>query len=271
MITKLQKNPIAASIALTLILLVLWVFTSPFVLGLFEPHGLLASSLITSVINIEFVFITIALLGIINRTCGFRHVFKTEGFVKGLPAVLPIMAFAVLRLVFALNGEIYVSSENLRAFPLLAFVGMTSVFMETVLFRGLLVIAIFVSSSRTEGERVRTMFKAAALFLVIYTLLNVLSTGHLDLMALINTFVISSGFYAAYMYSKNLMVLTFAYAVWSIFGIWIDLFIVNNYIPTTPLNAIAVIGVLCLILTFAVRFSRRADVFCLTDSTLTID
>jgi len=266
MTSKLQTNSIASSIILTLIVAFLWGFTSPFVRWIAEPHGLLASSTLTSVINIAFALITIALLGVINQTCGFKHVFKTEGFVKGLPAILPIMAFAALKLVFASSNEVYVSSENFRAFPALAFIRLTSVLMETVLFRGLLVTALFIKASRTEGERIRSVFKAAAWFWVIYTILNVLTTGHLDLMALINTFVMSAGFCAAYMYSKNLMIPAFGYAIWSVFGVWIDSSVVNNYIQPTPLSVVAVVGVLVFILVFAVRFSLRAEVFCLDRS-----
>ena len=262
MVSKLQRNPVAASIILTLILSVLWCFTSPFGRWISEQYSFLASSLLTAVINVAFALITIALLGIINQTCGFKHAFKAEGFVKGLPAILPIMAFVVLVVAFASSGEIYMSSESLRAFPLLALMRLTSVLMETVLFRGLLVISLFVRSSRTESERVRTMFKAAALFLVIYTLLNVLSTEHLDLMALINTFVMSAGFYAAYMYSQNLMIPAFAYGIWSVVGVLIDSFVVGNYVQTTPLSVVAVAGVLALTSTFAVRFARRAEEFC---------
>jgi len=270
MTNKLQAKPITASIILTVILSVLWGFTSPFVRGISAQHGLLVSSLLTSVINIVFALITIAILGIINQTCGFKHVFKTEGFVKGLPAVLPIMAAVLFNLAFVLSSAETISGENLSTFPLHAFVRITSAFIETVLFRGLLVTALFVKLSLTESERIRSIFKASALFLMIY-MLGILNTGNVNIIPIINTFIINAGFCAAYMYSRNLIVLFLAYGTWMTLIAILDVIVVDDSGQASPLLFFAVVGVLFLILTFAVRFSRRAEPFCLDKSNPTVD
>ena len=143
--------------------------------------------------------------------------------------------------------------------------------METVLFRGLLVAALFIKFSQTESERIRSVFKASTLFLMIYIPLGIINTGSLDIMPIINTFIISAGFCAAYMYSRNLMVLFLAYGVWMTLVAVLDVIVVDDAGQASPLLFIALVPVLALISTFAVRFSRRADIFCLDKSNPTID
>ena len=101
MTSKLQTNPITASIIFTLILVFLWGAAQSFIQGLPEQHGVQTPSLIMAVVNIVLALATIAMIGVINQVCGFRHVFRADGFVKGLPAALPLMAAALFNVALS--------------------------------------------------------------------------------------------------------------------------------------------------------------------------
>jgi len=223
-------------------------------------------SLLVSATTVVFAALAMLLLGVTNHTCGFKHVFKREGFAKGCFALLPVMAFFVLTLINNSSGALELKSGNFGLLPFIALEEMTSAFVQTILFRGLLISALFIGRSSTESERVRSVLKGAALFWIMYALIGVLDSGSLPIMQLVNTFIVSAGMCAAYMYSRNLLSLALVQGTWQALGSAFELLLTNGYGErqmATPL-AIVYIAILVLITVCAIRFSRRAEVFVVT-------
>ncbi|MCL2565675.1 MAG: hypothetical protein FWE24_07690 [Defluviitaleaceae bacterium] len=214
-------------------------------------------------VNIIFSILAVILLGVINQINGFKHVFRLRGLGKGLIVLIPVMAFFLLGLSLAINAMEYmnVSIEEIKVFPAIIFMQITSAFMQNVIFRGLLVTALLIKFSNTKSERVKGVFMASALYLIIYIPFNILS-GSIDLMQLINTFVIGAGFCAAYLYSKNLLSIILTQGIWQILSSGVNLFGVEGYPQSTPFAAAALIVIiLIMIVVLTVVFSRRAEHF----------
>lgn len=260
---KLKAKPITYSIIFTIILSLSWSISTSFMQNRLEHLEVQVLSLLISATTVVFAALAILLLGVINQTCGFKHVFKREGFAKGCFALLPVMAFFVLTLINNSSGAMELKSGNLGLLPFIALEEMTSAFVQTVLFRGLLISALFLAQSNTESERVRSVLKGAALFWVMYALVGVLDSGSLPVMQLINTFIVSVGMCAAYLYSRNLLSLALVQGTWQSLGSASELLFANGYgeRQMVPASAIVYIAILILIAICAIRFSRRAEIF----------
>ena len=265
MTEKIKSSPVTSSIFLAFVLTIFWAGATFFVQGLSEQLGTLVLLLISSTINIIFTILAVVLLGLINQVNSFRYVFKTKGLAKGLLVLIPVMAFFLFGLVFNASQAASADIEITWIFPANAFMQATSAFMQNILFRGLLITALLIKFSSTESERVRSVFKASALYLIIYIPLNIVGGSGVELMQLINTFVVGAGFCAAYLYSKNLLSLALAQGVWQILGSVIASFAAENYYnQPSPFALIPLIIILISIVIFTVRFSKRAEPFLVT-------
>ena len=261
MTERIKGSPVAFSVILTFVLTTFWVGTTFFARGLSEQLGSQMSLLLSSAINILFAAFAITLFGKVNQINGFKHIFKVKGLVKGLLVLIPVMAFFIFNMAFNASRVASADVETAWIFPAIAFMQTTSAFLANVLFRGLLITALFIKLSGTEKERVRSVFKASVLYLLIYIPLNIVNGNHIEPMQLINTFVVGAGFCAAYMYSRNLLSLVLIQGVWQISGAVIALFAVDVYSQFSPLVLIPLIIILISIVIFAVRFSKRAEPF----------
>ena len=261
MIEKIRNKPVAFSILFAIALTVIWGITSLFVQEMFGQYELQALQIATLIVNIIFAIIAIVLLGMINQINGFKHVFKVKGLARGLLVLVPVMVFFIFNLAFNAGNMTNIDLENIGIFAPIALMQAASAFMVNVLFRGLLVTALFIKLSGTKGQRVKSVFKASALYLVMYIPLSILNTGSIEFMQLVNTFIVSAGFCAAYLYSKNLISLILVQGIWQILGAAIDFFGFGDYAQITPLAFIVLIAILISIVVFAVIFSRRAEPF----------
>jgi len=262
MAEKIKSRPILCSIISTFIISILWGSATFFIRaqGLYKQEGEQMLLLISSVVNILFSVLAVALLSLINQM-SFKQIFSANGLAKGSIALLPVASFFLFGLILNMFSVEYTSFDSINMFPITAFMQATSAFMQNVLFRGLLVTALFIKFSGSKKERVKTVFKASALYLLIYIPVNILNTGGIELMQLINTFVIGSGFCAAYLYSKNIMSLILAQGSWQILNSAVDLFSAEAPSQFSPLAAIALILILILITAFSALFAGRAEPF----------
>jgi len=267
---KIRNSPVVFSIIFTLLISILWGATTIFLQGLLGYETQMPPLIITGIF-ITFTVVAVVLLGIINRINGFKHVFKVKGFIKGLLVLIPAMAFFAFGLAINASGDANVNVGDIWNFSLTALMEAAAALMANVLFRGLFVTALFIKLSRTKSERVKSVFIASALYLVIYIPLSILNTGSIEPMQLINTFVVGLGFCAAYMYSKNLMSLVAVQGVWQILGSAFDFFGIgeNVQVVPTPLLFIVLAAILISIVVFAVIFSRRAEPFRANDNVMT--
>jgi len=260
MVEKIRSEPVSYSIFLGLILSLLLGGFTLFFRGLHEHVGTLALSIIFSAVNVVFVVFGVTLLGVIIQDNGFMYAFKTRGIVKALIALLPVISFFIFGLLVNANSMTFSDAEGLSIFPIIVVSQITSAFAQNVLYRGLLVTALLAKFSRTKGGRVKSVFIASALYLIIYVPLNVIS-GDVEFMQIINTFVVGAGFCAAYLYSKNLLGLIAVQAIWMVLGSAIASFGTENYATFPPFAGIAMLFILVMIAIFAVLFSRRAEPF----------
>ena len=260
MTAKIRNSPIALSIIFTLMLTVLFIVPALFLQDYFEQLGTLTQWLLSSVINIIVAVIAMILLGIVNETNGFKHVFKTKGLAKGLIVLIPATLLFIFGYMISLRGA--VTADNVHIWTILFAVlsAATSALMQNILFRGLLATALLVKHSGSEKVRVRSVFKAAALFWVVYILMHAISGNGIGHMQLVNTFIVGSALFAAYLYSRNLMSLVLAQWAWGTLGSVMNLFVVEGY-TQVPLLVIAWVAILALIVVFTVKFSKRAEPF----------
>jgi len=259
-VEKIRSNPVFYSILFGLILSFLLGGFTLFFQGLHEQVETFSLSIIFSAVNVVFVVFSAALLGVIIQGNGFKYIFKMRGTVKALIALLPVISFFVFSLLVNANSMIFSDTEGLSVFPIIAVSQITSAFVQNVLFRGLLVTALLAKFSSTKGGRVKSVFIASALYLIIYVPLNVISGG-VEFMQIINTFVVGSGFCAAYLYSKNLLGLIAVQGIWMVLGSAITAFGTENHATFPPILGIAMLFILVMIVIFAVLFSRRAEPF----------
>jgi len=257
---KIQNSPIAFSIIFTIILVAFWGAAALFVTEAFEQFGVQLYLLASSVNNIAFTIIAVILFGLVNKTNGFKHTFKANGFSKGLKALIPAAVFFTFGLLIT-GGALDLNAESPWVIPAIILMSVTSALVQVLLFRGLLITALFVKRSSTEKERVQSIIMASLLFLIIYILFNILSPNPVGLMQLINTFVMSMSFGAAYLYSKNLMSLVLVQGTWLSLDAVIGLFRVeyNNEISLPALIPFTAILVFAAV--FAVKYSKRAEPF----------
>jgi len=258
MVKKIRCNPVFYSIFLGLILSFLYGGFTLLFQGLSEHIGTLALQLMSSTVNIIFAVCAIFLLGMIKQTNGFKYIFKKKGIAKGVVALLPVIIFFFFGLLLNTGGFIFSNSEAVMIFPFIAFSQVTSALVQNILFRGLLVTALLMKLSNTKGERVRSVFIASALYLIVYIPLNIIG-GDIGFMQIINTFVVGAGFCAAYLYSKNLLGLVFVQGIWLILSAGIAIFGVESYVEPSPLMGIFLLLIMLAIISFAVIFSRRAE------------
>jgi len=254
-------RPVGFSIASALVLSAIYSVISQGNLALAAQLSAQISLLVLIVINIVFAIIAIVLLGVVNQSNGFKHVLATKGLGKGFVALLPVVPFIALHLTLNTGSMIESHSEIDAAIPLIALMRFSSAFVQSVLFRGLLITALFIKLSGEKTERVKSVFKAATLFFVFYIPFGIFSTGSIDLMNLINTFVVSVGFCAAYMYSKNLLSIILVTGTWYTLASVLAMPGVGINIEATALMLIPIIGILVFIMIFAIIFSRRAEPF----------
>ena len=205
MIAKIRSKSISFSIILTFLLTAFWVATTVFIQELSQHLGILTLLFINSTVNIAITIFAVILLGVINHTDGFKHLFKTKGITKGLFVLIPAVPFFLFGIIVNASGTISKDIENVWIIPLVSFFAMTMAFMQTALFRGLLATALFMKFSSTEKERIKSVFKASALFLVFYLIRHIFIGNHIEFTQLVNTFIMGAVFCAAYLYSKNLM------------------------------------------------------------------
>ena len=177
----IRNSPIAFSMIFTLMLAALQTAANLFLQRFSEQLGTLAQWLLCSAINIILAILALILLGIINGTNGFRHVFKTKGLAKGLFALIPVALFFIFGHMIGLRGTVNADNVHIWAILFAVFSAATSALMQNVLFRGLLATALFIKHSSSERVRVRSVFIAAALFLVIYILIHIVNIGILVL------------------------------------------------------------------------------------------
>ena len=266
MIEKLTNRPVISSIVAAIVVSVLYGIAMMFsISNQVEQLGIHIVTLMQVAFNIIFAAAAVYLLGVINRANGFKCVFRTKGFAKGLLALVPVAMFFIFSIVLSMvdGGLGNIDPDRLGALPvvILTFAHGTSALFQNVLFRGLLITALLLKFSNTEKERVNTVFKASALYLIIYIPFNIFGGSEIGLMQLINTFVVGSGFCAAYLYSRNILSLVFVQGVWG--------FVVMGLLGGQPQESfsfvvfIIFISILVLIIFAAVRFGRRADPFAL--------
>jgi len=258
MAERIRSKPVTFSIIFTLLITILW----RVILGTGTPDMSMQMFIGMVVIIICTIF-AVFLVGTINQTNGFKHVFRTKGFMKGLLVLVPAMAFFAFNLMFNVSGVVINDDVNIMDFPPVMLLQVVLAFMMNIVYRGLLVTALFVKLSSTENKRVKSVFLAAALYLAVYIPLVILNTGGIELTQILNTFVVSAGVCAAYMYSRNLMSIIAVQGIWQILGSAIEFFGVSEYAQTilTPMMFIIYIIILISILAVAINFSRRAEPF----------
>ena len=266
MIEKIRSRPIGFSIISTLVLSVFLGGAALFIQGQHEQPNTQAT-LMFSAVNIILTVFAIVLLGLINQTNGFKFVFKAKGFGKGLLALLPVAAFFVFNLMINARGISDIEGtliENLGIFSVITFEQMISSFVQNVVLRGLLIVALFIKFSDTERRRVQSILKASLLYLAFYIPLRIFIDDGVGAMQLVNTFVVNTGFCAAYMYSRNLLSLVFVKGLWLTFESVINSIGTSDYplftLPTFAFLAIWAI-ILISIIIFAIKFSKRAEPF----------
>ena len=260
MTEKIRSKPIYYSFILTLLLMVLYAAFAFIVQGLFQQLSYL-KLLVGSMANIVVTILAVLLLGTINHTNGFKLLFKTKGLAKGLYVLIPVVPFILLGVFVNATGRTSTGMENFWAIPLVGFLAMTSAFMQTALFRGLLATALLVKFSSTEKERVKSVFKASAMFFIIYIMFHVLSGDTVGLVQLVNTFIIGAGFCAAYLYSKNLLCLALFRGAWQMLDSVVDLFVIEGYRQISPLLLFIWTVILVSVVVFTIRYSKRAEPF----------
>jgi len=250
MVKTLRTRPVFYSVIATLVLSIIFAVgmaTFQFAAGV-------------AIVNIAIAALAIFMLGVINETNGFRHVLRADGFAKGLVVLIPVAAFFIFGAVVNAIGTTYVGFGDMSTLFSDIFVQITSAFMQNVLFRGLLVTAVLVKYSQTEKGRVKGVFIAAAMYLIVYIPMNLMG-GSISLMQLINTMVAGVGMCAAYMYSKNLLSLIALQAAWMVADVVIGHIAEGGGAEIPLLALIPLLLILVWIVVFAVRFSKRAEVF----------
>ena len=259
-ITKIKNRPVLFSIFFSFVLAAIWTVATLFIRGLYEQFGTSTLLFMNIMVGTAITVLAVALFGVINQTNGFKHLFKIKGFMKGLFVLLPVVPLVIFGLVIGISGEVNTDMENVWVMPLAILLAVVGAFMQSALFRGLLATALFMKFSGTEKERVLSVFKASALFLVLYIMQHILSGNHISIMQLINTFIVGAGFCAAYLYSRNLMSLVLFQGIWLTIDSVINLLFVNVN-QVSPLTIIPLALILILIVVFTVRFSKRAERF----------
>jgi len=261
-----NDNSIVFSIISTLLLSIIWGVVTIFVSGLSEQLGIQMLLLTQAMVSVVFAVFAMGLLGKINKINVIKHVFNRRGFTKGLLILIPVAMFFLLGIVLNTSDLTNIGTESVRLLPVMIFMQIASAFMQNILFRGLLVTALFVKFSSTAKERVRSIFIASALYLIIYILLNVFNTGELGLMQLINTFVVGAGFCVAYLYTRNILSLMFVQGIWQALSSMIALFSADGYSQSTSMILIVLIlATLISIIITAIIFSKRAKPFSLEE------
>jgi len=261
----IAKKPVALSIISALVLSAFWIIAQIILSHIFEHPESQTSFFMRAAINIAFAVFAVVFFCIVHRVNGFKHIFTTKGLAIGLLALLPVSAFFLFGLMLNASGMSNADAENIRIFPAIAFIQITSAFIQNVLFRGLLITALFIRFSNTKNERIKSVFKAAALYLVIYIPLNIFINGGIELMQLINTFIVGAGFCTAYLYSRNILSLIIIQGVWQVLGSAINLFGTNGEPTVSPLLFIVLVVILISIIVVAIKLSKCAEPFILEE------
>ena len=261
----IRNRPIVYSIILAMLTSILWGASAPLVRIMSAKCQDWVTPLLLIAVNVMFFAIAAILLGKVNGIDGFRHIFKIEGITKGILAIMPVAIFFAFTLIANIDSISGASVENPAVFSLMILVELVSSLVQNTIFRGLLTIALLIKHSTTKSERVKSIFKAPAMYLfIIYIPANIINTGSLNFMQLVNTFIVGAGLCAAYLYSKNLMSLVLIQGIWQALGYAINaLGLGSDNQLLAPPAAIAYIVILILIVVFSVIFARRAEPFVL--------
>ncbi|MCL2189288.1 MAG: hypothetical protein FWC16_13490 [Defluviitaleaceae bacterium] len=258
---RIEHSPVAFSIIFTFTLAVVLGIISALVSAVFPQGESDAVYLVMALVNLIIGAAAIFLFGVINGCNSLAHVFNTKGLVKGFNALYPVMGIFVLNLLLTASNVSYISTENIGRLPVVVLMQGASALMQTVLFRGLLITALFIKMSETKNARLRSIFIASALFLVMYIPMSILNTGGLELMNLMNTFIISAGMCAAYMYGKRLLPLIIVQGTWQVLGGVISVLSVSEEVGIDPAAGFIFLLFLAIVLVVAIIVGKRADAF----------
>ena len=261
MTQKLQNRPILFSVVFTLVIAIGMGITQMLIRALFVPNSLQLSATLASVAWIVLSIVAVMFLGAINQINGFKFVFSSNGFAKGILACVPLVVFFAFNLIVRIINVESMTFENPGGFTMVALMQAIAAFLQNIVFRGLLITALFVKYSEKENDRVKSILKASALYLLAYIPLSILNTGGVELMQLVNTFVVGAGMCGAYMYSKNLLSLTLVQGVWHILGVAIDFFGIEESVQASLLMLAVLLNIWVIIIVGAVVFGKRAKVF----------
>ncbi|MCL2015947.1 MAG: CPBP family intramembrane metalloprotease [Defluviitaleaceae bacterium] len=199
----------------------------------------------------------IALLGIITDSNGFRFVFSTKGFAKGLFAIVPTIVLALMIGLPYFVATIYNFGNDTVAYVAwIALHEFARVFFEELLLRGLLMTAflIFLSSlwSKTVAKR------------VVFVLLCGLAFGVTHIGGGVFVFLFATvfgvAFCAAYVYSKNILVCVVVHWIGNtgtgFLSVYSENFAVINFV-----ESLAFMAFYPVILGFAVFLAVKAGEF----------
>ena len=199
----------------TIIVFALFVAINLTLIALFQSSVTRSQGcLIDGTLRLVFFVPTVFLLGYIVKDNGFKFVFSTKGFAKGMFASIPIF-LCLIPLACDFFNIAEVLKDGLPSFPARIYQQISVGVFEETLFRGLLITAILIKWGDKIRGRMLAMLATATLFALIH-FLNVFSGSGGDIFHVIKTFTMGIMLATVYIYSKNLLSAIVMHAVYDI-------------------------------------------------------
>ena len=173
------------------------------------------------ILRLVFTILCIITLGKIIQGNGLKFLFSTKGFIKGLFALSAVFLWILIP-IFYLIVMSEVNSSFISIIPTIIFFQISSSIFEEALWRGVFMTAILYKWSGTVKGRLISVIISAIVF--------ALPHSYGGMFHVFLAFILGISFSSAYLYSKNLLSIIFAHALWNIVinlssGLIIDLHI----------------------------------------------
>ncbi|MCL2343586.1 MAG: CPBP family intramembrane metalloprotease [Firmicutes bacterium] len=157
-------------------------------------------------LRIVFGVLSVVLLGYIIKSNGFKFVFSTKGFAKGMFACLPVFLLCIFYII-ALLASAGINKDFLPKLPARIFQQTVVGFFEESLFRGLLIIAFLIRFGGTGKGRINAALISAISFGLIHLSGFLTNGGNISgyIFPALNAMLLGLVFSAVFIYSKNLL------------------------------------------------------------------
>ncbi|MCL2321651.1 MAG: CPBP family intramembrane metalloprotease [Oscillospiraceae bacterium] len=200
-------------------------------------------------LRIVFGILSVVLLGYIIKSNGFKFVFSTKGFAKGIFACLPVLLICICYIAI-LFDIVKINKDFLPQIPARIFQQTAVGFFEESLFRGLMITAFLIKFGGTAKGRINAALITAILFGLIH-LFGFLTSGG-DILEYIfpalNAMLLGLAFSAVFIYSKNLLSAMIVHSLYDYFVVIVMPLVVMNM--GTPIQIVSNIAL--IIILFAV-------------------